>query len=678
MNAAAGIYGISLAAYPWLESYDFRQMVGQPSWFGSYGHGGWAGAGEAIPRIIMHELSHSYWGEYPVEGRPDLSWAAGPDGVAPALSQYHRDLETFLLQPPDRFEPLRDRFRNMPNLSKGDYPDLHHSGEADILSFTGGNIDLLPPLLRKYWSSFLTRYGLMGRRNNADPLVKDWEEAIAWYRGLSETDRSTVEQVFGLQHFPLHRYPISPMPAAALDPGVARAIRNEERQRLLDFAQQFDLIKAREFALVDAAGVNRGFSFWKSYLGDMKELHRAQPDVLAQHPDERARKLGSALDFYTAVERLSPSSQAERYRARSGAPEGRELAVLLKARAVIDLFSATDASQSGVEAIIGHYARKLSDVAKNADAVLAAGRTSPADGARELERYLGTLDESTVRSDTGLTFDLLRDTDSDLTSRILPLMSDAALLRLLRLDPASARAPEIGPDRLLRAAGAVRGAGLDDLAAGALTLSENTSGNFAIDTPYELAVFDIIEEVGLNDPQGAMMVVEQSGVRLDPWLERGSTEMLAIFARAPVRAARLVAGLPSPRTTPYRVVHALTALDPVLAAGLFAEVLKLEGWEDAGPRMFLEFAYDGYWSGLRSGPGVEPALGARFLARLAEFKGAGWLEASYGQAVAIARDWAAGGEVDGDYVSDLRLTLEQAARASSGETAAIMGRLLAR
>jgi hypothetical protein len=427
INAVAAIYSISLSAYPWLESYDFRQMVGQPSWFGSYGNNSWAGAGEAIPRIIMHELSHSYWGEYQVEGRPDLSWAPGPDGVAPALKQYHRDLETFLLQPPDRYEPLRDRFRNMPNLSKGDYPDLHHSGEADILSFTGGNIGLLPPVLRKYWSSYLTRSGLIGlTRDNSGPLVNDWQEAIAWYRGLGETDRTTVEQVFGLQHFPLYKYPITPMAGVTLDSRVTQVIRNEERQRLLDFAEQFDLIKSREFSLVDAAGVNRGFSFWKSYLGDMKDLHRAQPGVLGQHPDERAHKLGSALDFYIAIERLSPPSQAERYRARSGDHEIRELAVLLKARAIIDLFNAADAGQSGVEAVIGHYAQKLAEVARNADAVLAAGRVAPTDGAQKLERYLGALDESAVRSDTGLIFNLLRDTDSDLTSRIRRRAFEAA------------------------------------------------------------------------------------------------------------------------------------------------------------------------------------------------------------------------------------------------------------
>jgi hypothetical protein len=29
---------------------------------------------------VIHELSHSYWGGFPVGGRPDLSWDVPADG----------------------------------------------------------------------------------------------------------------------------------------------------------------------------------------------------------------------------------------------------------------------------------------------------------------------------------------------------------------------------------------------------------------------------------------------------------------------------------------------------------------------------------------------------------------------------------------------------------------------
>ena len=48
-----------------------RESLGS---FGSYGFYGWAGVGEAKPIPLMHELGHSYWGGFPVIGRPDLVW----------------------------------------------------------------------------------------------------------------------------------------------------------------------------------------------------------------------------------------------------------------------------------------------------------------------------------------------------------------------------------------------------------------------------------------------------------------------------------------------------------------------------------------------------------------------------------------------------------------------------
>ena len=63
--------------------------------------------------------------------------------------------------------------------------------------------------------------------------------------------------------------------------GLKTVLEREERQRLTDFAQQFDLIKSNEFGLVDAANVDRSFQFWRDYLRDMLKLHEKHPQVLA-------------------------------------------------------------------------------------------------------------------------------------------------------------------------------------------------------------------------------------------------------------------------------------------------------------------------------------------------------------------------------------------------------------
>jgi hypothetical protein len=685
--AVEAIWGFSEDGRRWLESYDFRQMYGQPAWFGSYGHDGWAGAGEATPRLIAHEMSHSYWGEFPVEGRPDLRWQKGRDGVAPAMAQYRRDLETFMSQPPDRFEPLRDRFRNMPDLAKGEYPDLHHFGEADMVYFTGGDLDLVPLILRKYYSKFLTPAGVAG------DAIHDWSDAIAWWRGLSGRDRDAAGEVFALQHFPLGGYRVPARPGAKLAENTAETLAHEQRQRLFDFADQFELVKSREFALVDAAGVNRGFSFWRQYLSEMRELHRAQPGPLKGHSSRLARSLGEALDFYVSVERLSPASQAERYRLRAAEPSVREMAVLLKARAIVELFGGSPSTplpqgdgrplagaaqgegQSGPEAAIGHYAAKLAVTAGRVDAVLSAGRQSPEKGGAELEAYLASLDDGELRSDVGLIFDLLRDANPDLAGRILPALSDDMLLRLLRVQPSAARAGEIGPTRLLEAAGVVEGASVEVLTRGAATLAERSSGNFAIDLPYELAVFDVLEALGRADPAGALRVISVSGVRIDPWTERGSTEMLSIFDRARPDAAQLIAGFKGSRTSPQRIIHSLAGLDPVLAAELLSRAISQTGG-DLGPRALLEFAYDAYWNGAGGGDTVDPALAGRFLARLALLRGGDWLRSNYDQAVALMRSWAAAGETEPGSEAEFRRTLSDAARASPPQTAALIERLL--
>ena len=171
-------------------------MAGQPGWFGSYGNQGWAGAGQAIPDRILHELSHSYFGAFSVTGRPDLSWDPRQgDGTSPALRQYREDLKSFMLQPPDGYEHLRDRFRNLPNLSRGEYPDLFHFGEADLVYAVGGNLNLIPPILRKYFDQLL---------RPGEP--QSWDEALRWYLGLPPEDARVADGYFGLGHFPLSGY----------------------------------------------------------------------------------------------------------------------------------------------------------------------------------------------------------------------------------------------------------------------------------------------------------------------------------------------------------------------------------------------------------------------------------------------------------------------------------------
>ena len=669
ITSTQAIWSFTALGREWMDGYDFRQMVGRPAWYGSHGAAGWAGAGEANPRIVLHELGHSWWGAFPVEGRPDLTWERVDGEISAALSQFHADVERFLRQPPDSFEPLRDRFRNMPNLSRGDYPDLKHFSEADMVNMTGGILPLIPPILRKYFSPFLAPEGV------ASSQVVDWPSAIGWFRALPEEDYRIAKEVFGLQHFPLDLYEDVPeLSEAALDPHVVSAFQAEERQRLLDFADQFDLIKASSSAVYDAANVNRGFSFWRGYLADKKRLHMSYPDVLGNHPSAAARELGVAFDFYLGLEDATPEAQVGAVAERLHEPTIREFAVLLKPRAIVALFS----GESGTEVIdkaISERARELAEIARRVDEIVAAARTSAEDGAATLEEYLDSYSDDALRSGLNLAIALIRDTDREVANRIFPLLSDDMLLRLLSVKPDQARAPEIGPTRLLAAVGVTSGSSAESIASGARLLAENSSGNFVIDRPFDDAVYEVIESLAVSDPAAAIAALDDSGMRLRPWIQRRTAEALEMMRREPGLAAELLASVPGPRETPDGLLHELIDYDPEIAAALLVE-MENQGVENIAQRTLMTLAFDAYWTDRGGVVGVDPALDARFLVELTQLRGAGWLESRFRQGVEKVRIDIEAGETDPQFIEQLRRTLTAALGSSHPSMASSLLSLL--
>ncbi len=650
-----------------MDGYDFRQMFGRPAWYGSHGAAGWAGAGEADPRIVLHELGHSWWGAFPVEGRPDLTWDRVDGQIPRALSQFHADVEWFLRQPPDSFEPLRDRFRNMPNLSHGDYPDLQHFSEADLVNVTGGNLALIPPVLRKYFSPFLAAEGV------ASDLAVDWPSAIGWFRGLPEEERRIAREVFGLQHLPHDLYEDVPeLSGAELDPHVVSAFQAEERQRLLDFAEQFGLIKQSSSAVYDAANVNRGFSFWRGYLADKKRLHGLYPEVLGDHPSAAARELGKAFDFYLGLDGETAESQVRAAAARLHEPTIREFAVLLKPRAIVQLF----ADRPGTDVIdraISERARELAEIARSVDEIVQAARRSDEEGAATLEAYLDSYSDDELRSGLNIAVALIRDTDRDIANRIFPLLSDAALLRILEVKPDQARAAEIGPQRLLEAVGVTSGASVASIASGARRLQENSSGNYAIDRPYNDAVYDVIESLGASDPAAAIAALGVSDMRLRPWIHRRSDEALQMMRLEPGLAAGLLAAVPGPRETPDGLLHETIDHNPEVAAALLV-AMEDQGVEDIAARTLMTLAFDAYWTEWGGVVGVDPELDARFLVELARLRGNDWLEDRFRNGVQRVRLEIEAGETDPQFIGQLRRTLTAALGPSHPS---MMSRLLA-
>jgi len=297
MDAVIGLYDLTDAGAALVRSLDLRQMQGDPGFFGSYGFKEWAGVGEAKPTGVMHELSHSYWGGFPVEGFPELSWDSLPGGsLSTAIERYHADILAFMAQPPDDFEVFRQRLRNLPELSADNPEPLLHNVEAALVYDTGGNLALVPPILRKYWSRFL----------KPGPF-DSWYDAVAWYRTLPDEDRSVANKYLGFEHLDLREYTALLSSEGPRDYISIRRdiLAQEERQRLYDLAEQFDL-------LLGDPQKEENFQFWRGYLRDKVELHRQHEGYLTSLELVRATDLAGALGFLTELSGLSPEEQAAR------------------------------------------------------------------------------------------------------------------------------------------------------------------------------------------------------------------------------------------------------------------------------------------------------------------------------------------------------------------------------
>ena len=287
LGAVISLYSLTETGAALVRSLDIRQMKGAPGFFGSYGFNEWAGVGEAKPIGVIHEVSHSYWGGFPVEGFPELGWDAPPGrGCAsgdPTLPRRY----PLLHGPPSR------RLRSVPPtvaqpagpVHENSEPLLHNS-EGDLVYNTGGNLALVPPILRKYSSRFLR-----------DGTFASWYEAVAWFQSLNGEDRATAGKYLGFEHMDLRHYGHLDYPEDGIDlisPWRQTLVR-EGQQRLFDLADQFDM-------LLGHPQKEENFQFWSGYLRDKVQLHRSHPDYLASLELPRAADMASALGFMVGLE----------------------------------------------------------------------------------------------------------------------------------------------------------------------------------------------------------------------------------------------------------------------------------------------------------------------------------------------------------------------------------------
>ena len=656
--ALNAIYGFTPQGQRFLEELDLRQMTGQPGWFGSFGYQGWTGVGEAKPASITHELGHAYWGAFAVSGRPDLNWNIPRSGSpSSVMSQYHRDLITFMGQPPDPYEPLRERLRNVPQVILGESSPLIHFGEADLVHTIGGNLQLLPPLLRKYYDQYLPR-----------GLFDSWYSALEWYLGLSPEDTRAAGAYFGLNHLHLSLYrELEPLEKTALPQGVRETVAAEEKQRLGDFARQFDIITGVEE--LDGDLFSLDLFFFRGYLRDKLALYKRHPEALADLEKElpiaadsmRVMEVFVSLDGKPLEDRADILGQhlVEPFFSNFWPLVDSGLLMELYGRGMfpLDTEPLARTTDEGIE--------RLGSIVAEASAILSLARIDLSAGAGDLAEVIReALEED--RAEVGLIIELLRAADAE-TADAMGRELDDDLIRKL-LDEASGTLRQLlGPDDLLPFLGITSDASVDEMVRGVQDLLQGSSGNFRIDQPYFSTVYELLARRGESRPREALDIPRRSGLFPEGLIREHPQEAVAILSSDLEQAASLVAGVEGHGRNPQGLVHSIISVDPTLAADLVSRLDSIN--PSAVQEALVYFAYDSYRKARLPSLEVSLQKDGVFLLALADLRSDQWVIERMGRAVATYDGYAKEGIVPPGFLREYRKTLEEAAGLLDGPEA---------
>ena len=650
VNAAMLLYGITSEGAAALRTLDVRWMQDQPGFFGSYGYKSWAGVGEAKPATVMHELSHSYWGLFPITGFADLSWDASRSGeIPPALQKYHQDVLLFMAQPPDPFEPLRARLRNLPRLSAESVEPLIHTIEADAIYNTGGDLNLIPPVLRKYWHRLL-----------APGPFGSWHEAIGWYESLDPQEKRTVDTYLGFQHLDLREYGVAGTEGdGALFLGIMETVVGEETQRLRDFVEVFDL-------LLGVPETKEDFNFWRRYLRDKIELHRRHPGLVAALDLPRSADMVRALDFLAGLDVGGAEEKA-----LAVVPQMEEHPFLvhflpaLDNRTLLVLFS-SDALPTEGATLKGTaaFVESLQAFTPHVDRIVQAAEEDISLGTRELERYLNSVDFEEKR-EMELFFEIFEGSGETLARRIVGALDDSTLRRLIVSVPVKLRAL-LEPPRFLEFLDVTSRASLAEMGRGITDMVEHPSGNYIIDEPFLDAMYSVVAARARANPRDMLEVLVASPFPMERFIRTHPAEAVEILSSDVDTALDLVrAGDPvlfSPARFLYRVAHA----DPEFAADLVAR-LDPEDDGELVVETLAQFAYDFDRQDAFPQQPISIDLDSRFFAAVLDRLGHDVLESRLKEIVELYSRRISAGESPEDFLAAYERTLRAVTTSVSEE-----------
>ena len=644
MSAALSLYDIAPEGGGALRSLDVRWMRDQPGFFGSHGYKSWTGVGEAKPIGVIHELSHSYWGLFPVTGFPALSWDAprGKD-LSPAMERYHQDVLEFMAQPPDHYELLRSRLRSLPQLSSSNTGPLFHTIEADTIYTTAGDLGLIPPILRKYW----------------DPLLQpgsfhSWYEAFRWYQSLSAQQKRLADKYIGFEHFDLRSYgSLKTSEPLILNQGVEETLFQEERQRLRDFVEVFDLLLGKSEDKAD-------FKFWRRYLQDKIELHKRHPELLASLNLPRSGQMATAMDFLKNIEDEGADKKAaliiqwvqvqpflvhflpamdnftllKLFTSEAGLPEG--------------------ATLKGTAAFVESLKRFTPHIGK----VLEAGRKNVSEGADELTSFLNKVDFK-EKKDLDLFFEVLQGSDNAIAKGVVAALDDSMLRRLLVPVPTKLWVL-LTPARFLEFLDITLDSSPKELAQGIEDMMAYPSGNFRIDEPILDEMYRVVAARGRMAPLETLNAIAITVFPMERFISLHPAAVVDILSSDLGITAEMVRLSDPVIFPPARFVYRLIYADPEFAARVVERLDELFAHAGAVEAL-AHLAYDADRLQAVFGLPISLERDGRFLKRLLEDKGIEWLEGRIGEAASLYRQHVEMNEAPRDFLAAYERTLRAAA-----------------
>ena len=644
IQAVVSLFDITQEGEEALARLDFRWMKEQPGFFGSFGYKSWTGVGEAKPKGVIHELGHAYWGLFPITGLPPLSWdRSSGQNTSPAMQRYHQDVLEFMAQPPDHWEPLRRRLRDLPEVSSSNTEPMFHHIEADAVHTIAGDLELLPPILRKYWDQFL----------EPGPF-HSWREALTWYTSLSDGDKKVADKYVGFEHLDPRIYEsLGSRDSAHVEDEFEELLVREEKRRLRDFADLFDL-------LLDSPKHKEDFSFWRRYLQDKTDLHEEYPELIASLSSPRSEQISTALDFLVFLRDVEAGNRAD-----SVATEVLEQPFLvnflpaLGDRTLRELFSSGSELPEGPTLnVTATFVESLERFTPHIDRIIEEGQKEVSEGVQELGAYLDSVDFG-ERDDLKLFFDILRGSDEETAKEVVASLDNSVLRRLLEPIPAKLRS-FLDTTRFLEFLNITLESSHQNLARGIEDMITFPSGNFRIDEPFLNEMYQVIADRGRNEPSDVMDVISQPSFPIERFLRLHPEVAVELLGRDLETTTAMVKSSDPVVLPPPKFVYRLIYADADFAARV-VENLAEQAEGALVTEALAHFAYDSYR--LEAIPELPISLekDGMFLATLLEDRGTDWLEERMRDVVRVFEQRIEQGRAPGDFLEAYRNTLYTAA-----------------